>query len=325
MFNQSYIPIAQRTNRTILNDTLGANDTGFFIRQLTEIEAQIFEILYKPLKGLQLFQTSPTYNPGAEHVLYHTIDYIGKAKIIANAPVNDFPRADIKMAQQFTKIASVGDSYAYSINDLRAAAMANQPLDALKAQAARTAIEQGINELIWSGYAEANIYGVLTNPDIPSGSVPNDGSGASTKFIDKTPVQILRDLSTILREIFEYSGGIHMPTNLVLPPEQYAYIKQTPYATAFSGTSILAIFEQNNPNVKMDFANELKGAGGGGVDIMLAFTNNAQVRTHEIILPIPFEQFPPQLTGMEYEIICHARCGGVAMHYPRSFNIKEGV
>jgi hypothetical protein len=325
MLNNKFVPIAERINRQIILDTLGDNATGFFIRQLTEIEALLYETLYKPLKGLQLFETSPKYNAGTENVLYNIVDYVGKAKIIANDPVDDFPTAGVKLAQKIAKIASVGDSYDYSVNDLRAAAMANQSLDTLKAQAARTAIEQAINELIWAGYPEANIYGVLNNPDVPLGSVPADGSGGSTKFIDKTPVQILRDMSAAVREIFTFSGGVHSATNLVLPPNQFEYIKQTPYATAFLGTSILAYFQQNNPDVKVDFANELVGVGDTGEDYMVAFTDNSVVKVSEILLPIPFEQFPPQLVGLKYKVFCHARCGGVAMHYPKAFNIKEGI
>lgn len=322
MLNQ-YQPLESRINRQVLNDSLGPDATGFFIRQLTEIETKLYNVLYKPLKGVQLFPISSAYNKGTEHILYNVADFVGKAKIIANAPVKDFPRVDVKLAQKSSKVVSVGDSFAYSIQDLRAAAMASQPLDTMKSNAARMSIEQAVNILIWGGYPEAGITGVLNNSDVPSGAVPADGTGGSTKFSAKDPQKILRDLNKIVSEIFVSSGGIHRATHLILPPEQYAYIQLTPYASGFWGVSILETFQKNNPGVTVDFANELTGVGTLGADVMLAFERS--VDNCVITLPVPFEMFPPQLTGMEYEVNCHARCGGAVIRYPLSLNIKEGI
>lgn len=319
----AYQTLESRINRQVLNDSLGPDASGFFIRQLTEIETKLYEMLYKPLKGISLFPVSSAYNKGTEHILYNVADFVGKAKIIANAPVKDFPRTDVKLAQRSTKVASIGASYAYSIQDLRAAAMASQPLDTMKANSARISIEQAVNVLIWSGYPEAGLYGVLTNTDVPSGAVPNDGTGGSTKFADKDTKQILRDLNKVVAEIFDNTGGVHRATHLILPPEQYNYIKMTPYATGFWGFSILNAFQQNNPEITVDFANELKGIGTAGADVMLAFERSTDNCC--ITLPVPFEMFPPQLTGMEYEVNCHARCGGALIRYPLSLNIKEGI
>ena len=42
-------------------------------------------------------------------------------------------------------------------------------------------------------------------------------------------------------------------------------------------------------------------------------------------LPMPFEQFAPQQTGMEYQIPCHAKCGGVIVYYPASIAYGDGI
>ena len=41
-------------------------------------------------------------------------------------------------------------------------------------------------------------------------------------------------------------------------------------------------------------------------------------------IPQEFEQFAPQVEGMEYQIPCHARIGGVAWYYPLAAVAADG-
>lgn len=168
------------------NDMLADDFTGFFIRQLTDIELTKYEVLYKQLNGMRLFPVSSAYNVAAENVLFQVWDYRGEARTISNyGNVVDFPESDVLLKQLSVPIKSEGASFSYSIQDLRAAAMANQPLDQMKAEAARRTIEQSMNKRVWFGDVNTGRVGALTDPDVPYGTVPADGTGASTLFINK--------------------------------------------------------------------------------------------------------------------------------------------
>jgi len=324
---QGVSEMIRATMRTYYNDALSDDATGFFIRQLAELEAQFYEVLYKPLKGMILFPSSSAYNIAAENIIFQVWDYRGEARTIANYGTDDFPEADVLVKQLSVPVRGEGASFSYTIQDLRAAAMARpqQPLDQAKATAARKTIEQRINKVIWNGDVMTSRVGALTDPDVPYGSVPNDGTGSATTFVSKTGQQIYRDLCTIVREIDEASGGLFKADTLVMPIKQYKYIEQKPFAESFMGTSVLTYFKQNNPGVNVEYAEELNGASSvtPNNDVMIAYEKNPMYAT--IAIPIPFEMFPPQLEGMKYSILCHARTAGMIIRQPISMNIKEGI
>jgi len=307
------------------NDALSDDLTGYFIRQLTDIETAFYEVLYVPLKGMQLFPASSAYNIAAENILFQVWDYRGQSRTVANYAVEDFPESDVLLKQLSVPVKGEGAKYSYTIQDLRASAMANQPLDQMKAQAARRTIEQGMNRIVWNGDIDTGRVGILTDPDVPYGSVPSDGTGSTTQFINKSGQQIYRDLCTIVREIEVNSGGLFKPNTLVLPVNQYRYIEQKPFAESFMGTSVLTYFKQNNAGINVEYAEELKGASSTtpGNDVMIAYEKKMEYSC--IAMPIPFEMFPPQMTALKYSVLCHARTAGMIIRQPISMNIKEGI
>lgn len=307
------------------NDALSDDLTGFFIRQLTDIETTFYEVLYAPLKGMSLFPQSSSYNIAAENILFQVWDYRGKSRTVANSDVDDFPEADVLLKQLSVPVKAEGARFSYTIDDLRAAAMANQPLDQMKAQAARKVIEQGINRIIWDGDIDTGRVGVLTDPDVPYGTVAADGTGASTKFADKTGQQIYRDLRIAIQEVFINSNGLFTADTLVLPPEQYEYIASIPFAEQYRANSILEALKLNFPRLNIEYAVELKGASSitPTNDVMIAYQKKMEYAC--LALPIPFEMFPPQMTALKYAVLCRARTAGMIIRQPISMNIKEGI
>lgn len=131
---------------------------------------------------------------------------------------------------------------------------------------------------------------MLDNPNIGNYTVAADGAGgagSSTKFKDKTAVQILRDMNGIINSVSKQTNDVENPNTLVLPPDQYNYIASTPYSDIVAD-SILSVFKRNNPDVTVLKANELAGAGVGGLDMMIAYVKDADHQTLEV--PLPFTQ-----------------------------------
>ncbi len=307
------------------NDSLADNLTGFFIRELSEIETRMYEVLYKKLTAMTLFPRGTAANIGAERLIFNVVDWRAEAKTIADFAVKDFPRVSILLKQLAVPIASEGNSFGYTIQDLRAAAMANRPLDQMLANAARKGVEQRLNKILWFGDSYTTRVGVLTDPDVPIGAVPGDGSSGSTKFVDKTGQQILRDLQDAVNGVGNATGNEIEADNLVLPAIQYNYINSTPFAPQFQGKSILAFFKENKPGVTVSVAEELKNSSPltPGESVMIAFNKNIDYAAS--CIPIPFEMFPPQMEGLGYTVLCHARTAGMIIRQPLSINIKEGI
>ncbi len=314
-------------NRNFIN--LDAGETVFFTRELESIKSQTYDVLKAPLRAFTLIPVDSTVGNGAESIVYQQYDMVGIAKVIANY-ADDLPRADV-VGKEFTaKIKSVGDSYGYSLQDIRAAQYAGKPLTQRKANAAVRAQQEAWNRIAFYGDAENGLPGWLTNPNIPSTSAPADGAGSATTFASKTPVQILRDLNALVNAIVTLTKGAEKPNTLALPIDQYTLIATTVYGTA-SDTTIMEMFLKNSPYIDtVEWADELsaENLAAAGVtdftgDIAIAYDRNPDKLTFE--MPQPFEQLPVQERGLEYIVPCHSRVAGVLVYYPLSMNILEGI
>ena len=132
----------------IVSVNLDANETIFFARELEYVKAKTFEVKYIRLKATQLIPVSTEAGSGAETITYQVQDAVGVAKIIANY-ADDLPRVDVIGKEVSTPIRGIGDSFGYSIQDIRAAQFAGKPLVQRKANAARKAIDTLIDNLAW--------------------------------------------------------------------------------------------------------------------------------------------------------------------------------
>ena len=298
-----------------------AGDTIFVAKELESVKAKTYDQKFANLNALKLFDMSSDVDPGADTISYQSLGAVGMAKTIANY-ATDFARVDVMAEEHIAKVIAGGAAYGYSIQDLRRAAMARKPLSNRKAIAARRKIDEYINNIAFHGDAKHGVVGLLDNPNIGSYTVASDGKSDSTKFKDKTAVQILRDMNGIIHSVSKQTNDVENPNTLVLPPDQYNYISSTPYSEVVAD-SILSVFKRNNPDVTVLKANELAGAGVGGADMMLAYVKDADHQTLEI--PLPFTQHTIQQKGLEFEVPCECRTAGVLIYYPLSMNKASGI
>lgn len=301
---------------------LDANETAFFARELESVKARTYDIKFAPMKATSLMPVSTDAGEGAETITYRSFEETGIARVISSY-ADDLPRADVRGEEFRSPVKSLGCSYGYSHQEIRAALFANRPLTQMQASAARRANDQKVNKLAWFGDDDWNIAGLFNNANIPSTSVPADGAGATTEWVNKTADQILRDLNLITNSILELTKGVEFPNTLLLPNEQYSLIASTP-RSANSDTTILDYFIRNNPYIEMvDWVPELTGAGPAGVDVFVAYDRSADKL--ELQIPMPFNQYPPQERNLEFVINCESRYGGLLVYYPLSISIGEGI
>ena len=298
-----------------------ANFVGFFEQQLEQVLAKTYDIKFPQLKGTILIPVDTSINSGADSFSFYTYDSVGMAKVISDYS-QELPRVGIKGQKTTRPIRSLGSSFGYSIQEIRAAQFAGIPLNQREANAARRANDQAVNRIAWGGDAECGLYGFLTYPNVPKSDVPNDGTGSATEWSTKTPAQILRDMALAITEVITTTKAVHTVNTLLLPVEQYDFISRTPYST-LNADSILKVFMGNNPGVSVTWVNELKAAGTAGVDVMIAYESD--IDNLSLHIPQPFETFPPQARGLEIVVAAHSRTGGIVFYYPLSANIKEGI
>lgn len=302
----------------------------FFARELDFVKAQSYDVEYPEFTALKLFPMSSEVDPGAETVTYYSYDKVGLAKIISNY-ATDLPRADVKGKPTTAIIKSIGDSFGYSIQEMRASRMAGKSLDTRKAEAARYQIDYLNNKIAWNGDAETGLRGVLsTDNDIPLYALANGASGKTT-WTSKTADEIIADVSGMLKQMARTTKKVEKPDTLALPAE--AYLELQSKRIDNTASNVLSYIQANLPDIKeivscpeldpdsTDTNPYAKDSNGQGVALL--FKNDARKLTIEN--PLPFTQYPVQTQGLEMVVPCEARTAGAIIYYPMSLLIAVGI
>lgn len=300
---------------------LDSAESMFFERELEYRKAQTYDVIRAPLKAMELIPVSNEAGAGAESIVYEQYDATGIAKIIANY-ADDLPRADVKGKEFVARVKSVGASYGYSLQEVRAAQMAGKPLEQRKANSAARAHRELWNRTAFYGDEENGIPGWLNNANVPSAAVAA-GASTDTEWSTKTADEIIKDMNDAANGIVSLTNGAEIPDTLVLPIEQYSFIASTNAGTG-TDTTILEFFLRNNPYINaVEWANELKGAFDGGTDGFIVYCRDPDAIQFE--MPVTFEQLPVQERGLEFLVPCHSRIAGTVIRYPLSQTFKYGI
>lgn len=298
-----------------------ANETVFFARQLEFIKTTIFRRLYAERSAFRMFPLSTDGGPGAGSITYRSTDRVGQAKIIAHYG-RDLPRVDVTGRETTQPVRSIGASYGWSIQDVRAAAFAGRNLTGEKADAAVEAHNDETNRIAWAGDAEFGLPGLKTTTGIPTDTLPADGTAGSTKLSAKSADNVIRDVNSPITEMLRVTRGIHAPNVVAFPAYVMADLNSRPRANV-SDTSILSYLRQSWPQISFETSEDLTDFGGAGIDAMMVYRRDPQVL--QLGVPSPYEELPVQVHGLEFEIPTHSRVAGLFVYRPQAIRIRLGV
>jgi hypothetical protein len=296
-------------------------ESAFIERELESVRAGLYAVKYGPLQCRDLLPVSNEDDPGAETIKINIYDGVGLAKIISSY-AKDFPRADVKVTEQRIPVRSIGASYGYNVQEMRAAALAKRPVDQMKAQRARLAVDEKLERVAFFGDTANGLVGLFAVTNAQVYAVPL-GAGGSATFALKTPDEILKDLNGMWRKSIVTTNGLERPDTLALPANQFGIISTTP-RSGTSDTTIKNFFLANNPDVKrIVMVPRLTGQGSGATDRAIMY--RAQPDALQLCIPQEFEQFPPQMEGMDMVTPCHMRTGGLLVFFPLSVVYGDGI
>lgn len=301
---------------------LDEGEQVFFDQQLALVKSRTYDVEHKALKALTLLPVSTEQDPGATHIIYRSYDKVGMAKIIADY-ANDFPRADIGGIEHSSPVKDLGVSYGYSIKEIRRAQKAGVALDAKRAEAARRAIDEKQDTIAWKGDAKSGLPGFWNHEGITEYTAAMNAGGTSRAWADKTADEILADFAGLITTAPESTNGIEQPDTVILPLSLYNKLMTTPYGTNRDKT-IMGFIRDNFPQItRIDWVADLATAGAGGTSRVVAYARDPL--KVEVQIPQRFEQMPPQLDGMVYDICCLQSTGGTLVYYPMSVVFCDGL
>jgi hypothetical protein len=132
--------------------------------------------------------------------------------------------------------------------------------------------------MVYLGDATYGVRGLVNQTIVTAVTVAN-GASASPLWTSKTDDEVLQDVNTQLVAAWAATGYTMMPTRVGLPPAKLAYLVSRKIA---NGSMSLAKFlsensiavTQNGAPLQLVPMRELIGAGTGGTDRMVFYTND---------------------------------------------------
>jgi hypothetical protein len=299
----------------IRNDTVGL----FLARELETILQRAFEVEYADIKYSTVIPVSSEVGNGADSFTYRVFDKQGSMKVIGDK-AQDLPRADVLRKEVTHPVRSIGASFAYTVQETRAAAMVpGMNLEQRRANAVRRAYEEKVQEIAYFGDAPSGMKGFFNNNQVDK-LVPDHWFDTS----DITTDEMLQLLNEPATRIVENSNMKEMPNTMLVPYNVYRVISTTPRSTT-SDTTVMEFFLRTNPMITaIEPINELEASKSGGVlskDRVICYDRSPdKLQLH---IPQPLEFFPPVRQELEFTVASHARIGGLALYYPKSAIVLE--
>lgn len=296
----------------------------FFARELDYIKSKSYDKIYPEFTALNNFPITHEVPEGAETMTYYSYEKTGFAEIISNY-ATDLPRADVKGSPTTAFVKSIGDSYGYSIQEMRASRMAGKSLDTRKAEAARYAIDRKTNEIAFAGDKKHNLMGMLSSDNnIPLYTL--SAADGKTSWKDKSAAEILEDINGMFAYQSRITQDVERADTLALPPAVYIDIstRQIPN----TGYTVKKFLLENAPYLKNiisapELSAENTATNPYGVDVAMLYTNSADKFSLEI--PMSFYQYTLQNRNLEVIIPCEERVAGIVLYYPLSALLAVGA
>jgi hypothetical protein len=292
-----------------------AGETAAYARQLEFLQAEAIEAKHPEFKGLSLVPVFGGAIPlGARSHTYRQIEGFGEAELLEAMAPEDFPTADVRGEEVSGLFRSVGAKYSVNIEELQAAAMMSTNVESEKAKIARKVMESKLDKLVWLG---GGPFEGLTDDDMSE----DDTTAAGTPDWEQAATAdeltaIENTFRATINAQFVATKGLFPALDFVLSTK--AWLKMglwIPGTTAGGGKTIGDFLLSSVPGVRsISHCSRLDGVGAGGKDRLIAFPRDPEVM--DVILPLRFEQFAPQLAGMQFTTYCRAKYGGIRQKHP---------
>lgn len=310
-------------------------------RALTAVENKVYETKFEPLKARMFIPTDTGDAPGAEWTSYVLLTGVGVAKLVSSRG-QDLPKVNVFRREFQRRYYDLGAQYDYTVGELRASEFASRNgqgpvfnLDTSLATAAKRAIEFGLDKIGAIGSAtsatiqglslgvgvDVGMLGLLNQPNASS-YTPAQGAQLSTAWSTKTPDEMLADLNGLLTSIISSTREAFAADVVLLPVTQHRLAASKRMGDG-SDKSVLQLFIEQNPGVRVERWNFCAGAGAAGTDRAVAFQSTEDVLAFKI--SVPFEQMPVEYRNRTFKTDCLARTAGVVVRYPLAIAYMDGI
>ncbi|HEE9994239.1 TPA: DUF2184 domain-containing protein [Citrobacter braakii] len=253
------------------------------------------------------FAAAGTPNPNGKN-------WIGKDSTAIAGP-------NVDIAKTGFPLTLWGMELGWTVVELAAAAKVGRPIDTQKYDAMQLKWNMDTDEQVYRGDTQLGVKG-LTN--YTGAALTN----AAKTWAASTPDEIRVSINKVLSDAWAATGYTLVPRDLLLPPEQFALLSSIIVSTA-GNQSLLSYlrentiaYHQNGVPLNIRAVKWLKGAGVGGTDRMVAYTNDKKYVRFPMV---PLLSVPIQYRGIYQLTTYYGKLGAVESPYPETMAYVDGI
>jgi hypothetical protein len=294
---------------------------AFFVSQLSNVEAKIYKVKYRKIVYQEFIPVSTQDPEWIDEVTYISYDAVTSGKFIG-ANGKDLPKSDLTAAKSTIPVFYGGNSYDYSLDELRKSQALRMPVDTLKAQMSFRGFQEHAQTVAFFGDTDRGITGLFNNANVQLDTSVVDWDTA-------TGQEIVADMNQVLINVWQNSAETHLADVIIIPSTQYAQISNQRMDSG-TDTTILEFFRMNNLFTQMTGGDltikpnfEVQTAGVGDSPRMMAYELNDENLTMR--MPLPWRSLAPQPTGLVVEVPAEYKFGGVEFRYPGSAAYRDFI
>lgn len=218
--------------------------------------------------------------------------------------------------------------------DMQRGNMTGRNLDNLLRDGLRMTYDKHMEENAYVGFARYGTTGLLNHSDVLVTEAAGNGasSGESTKFKDKTPDQILKDLNDAILTAWaqsEYDRDA-IPNHVIMPYEQFNYMATTRVSDLAEKTILTFLQEnnvakQNGADLYIGATSWCKGAGEGGTDRMAVYCNKERYLAMDELAPLTRAMTSNNTENFCYDTAYAGNLSEVEFFYDQTMVYVDGI
>lgn len=204
-------------------------------------------------------------------------------------------------------------------------------IDSILDKGIRLNYNKSIDQLVYQGFKNVGITGLVNDDNVVSSLAPNGTSGEAL-WSSKTVDEILWDINKALVEAWaasEYDESA-IANHILLPPAKYAYIQSTRIGTS-GDESILSYILKNNLAANQGKSLTIvpcrwcTGAGTAGKDRMVVYVNDKDFLYFDLPVPLTRAMTQPVALQFAYVTIYAAQMGQIKWMYYQPARYVDGI
>lgn len=214
-----------------------------------------------------------------------------------------------------------GMELGWTIVELQAAQQVGRPIDSQKHDGMKLKWNMDADEQVYIGDEGLGVKGLLNFDSVTL-------NNAAKPWAQSTADEIRDSINKILSDAWAASAYSMVPTDLLLPPEQFALLSSTIVSSAgnqslltYLQTNTIA-YHQNGMPLNIRAVKWLKGRGIGGKDRMMAYTNDKKYVRFPLV---PLQSIPVQYRGLYQLVAYYGKLGAVEPVYRESLSYTDGI